>query len=336
MQYDVLEYDLSMETDNIHLLTFEPIYKERIWGGRNLERLFGRALPENVLIGESWELADLPEDKSVINVGPAKGKNIAELVRQWGISLLGDAKLDGGQFPLLIKLLDANDILSVQVHPDYQSAKEFGGNVRAKYEAWYVVDAQPDAFIYRGFKEGVTLEDVQSALEDNRLAEIMIKLPAKKGDFFYLPGGTVHALGKGLVVAEVQTPSDTTFRLYDWGRIDKKTGKPRELHIEQALKSIRFYSQQDFMQSTGLNVLVDAPTFRISKYQGQPEDRLEIKSGQACVWIIIAGNGLIEDKTVSVSLEAGKTILIPAALEDVRATFQTHYEYLEVTLTGQK
>ncbi len=323
-------------TNKIHILTFEPIYKERIWGGRNLERLFARNLPENVLIGESWELADLPEDKSVVNIGPAKGKNISQLVETYKEGVLGKAKLDGGQFPLLVKLLDANDILSVQVHPDYQAAKEFGGNVRAKYEAWYVMDAQPDAFIYRNFKEGVTLDDVRSAVEENRLEEIIIKLPAKKGDFFYLPGGTVHALGKGLVVAEVQTPSDTTFRLYDWGRIDKKTGKPRELHIEQALKSIRFYGQQDFEQYSQDNpdVLVKAPTFKINKRKGQANERLNVESDRTLVWIIIEGNGTIEDETIRVSLEAGKTILIPADVKNSHARFETNYTYLEVELTS--
>ncbi len=317
----------------VHILTFDPIYKERIWGGRNLERLFARTLPDNTLIGESWELADLPQDKSVANVGQAKGKNIAELVNEWQTKLLGDAKLDSGQFPLLVKLLDANDILSVQVHPDYQAAKQLGGDARAKYEAWYVIDADEDAFIYRGFKQGVTIDDVKAAIDENRLADLMIKLPAKKGDFFYLPGGTVHALGKGLVVAEVQTPSDTTFRLYDWGRVDAKTGKPRQLHIEQALKSIRFHNPNDFETAPNEpDILAKAPTFRISKHQGQPNDKPTVNLGQPIVWIIIAGTGEIRDSSVSIPLEAGKTILIPAAVDKIQAVFHSTYTYLEVKL----
>ncbi len=324
-------------SEKIHILTFDPIYKERIWGGRNLERLFSRVLPENALIGESWELADLPEDKSVANIGPAKGKDIANLVNIWGQSLIGNASLDGGQFPLLIKLLDANDILSVQVHPDYQAAEQLGGGrIRAKYEAWYVIEAEPGAFIYRNFKEGVTLDDVRQAVQENRLADIMVKLPAKKGDFFYLPGGTVHALGKGLVVAEVQTPSDTTFRLYDWGRVDRKTGKPRELHIEEALKSIRFYKEEDFecRSGTDKDVLVDAPTFRISKRTVQAGDSVKIESGKLIVLIIIEGRGKIDDGSVSVPIEGGKTILIPASVDGVSAELVSACTYLEVTLTA--
>jgi mannose-6-phosphate isomerase len=148
----------------VQLLTFKEIFKERIWGARNLERLYGKKLPKDEVIGESWELADLPEDKSVVDVGPAAGKNIAQLVEEWKTDLLGNISLDGGQFPLLIKLLDANDVLSVQVHPDYDGAKALGGgNIRAKYEGWYVMDAKEGAFLYVGLKPGVGLEQVRQA-----------------------------------------------------------------------------------------------------------------------------------------------------------------------------
>jgi mannose-6-phosphate isomerase len=318
-----------------HLLTFTEIYKERIWGGRNLERLFGKRLPENVPIGESWELADLPQNKSVVDIGPAAGKNIAELVKEWKSKLLGSAGLNGGQFPLLIKFLDANDILSVQVHPDYESAARLGGSVRAKYEAWYVIDTQQDAFVYVGFKPGIEFNDIYSAATEGTLADLLVKIPAQKGDFFYLPGGTVHALGSGLVVAEVQTPSDTTFRLFDWNRIDAKTGKLRELHIEQALQCIRFNSTSENKtdQDGASELLACAPTFCLSKNTPPPGKSISLTAGQPAVWIIIEGSGVMSDGMVSIDLKPGKVVLVPAGVAKATADFTSQSTYLVVTLT---
>ncbi|MFA5864646.1 MAG: type I phosphomannose isomerase catalytic subunit [Phycisphaerae bacterium] len=307
-----------------HLLTFTEIYKERIWGGRNFKRVFGKRLPENVSIGESWELADLPENKSVVDIGPAAGKNIAELVKEWKSKLLGSAGLDGGQFPLLIKFLDANDILSVQVHPDYESAARLGGSVRAKYEAWYVVDAEKDAYVYVGFKPGIDIDDVNRAVTEGTLADLLVKLPARKGDLFYIPGGTVHAIGSGLVIAEVQTPSDSTFRLHDWNRIDVKTAKPRELHIEQALQCIRFDITSELPAI--------APTFRITKNIRPTGDSISLPVGQPLAWVMIDGAGVMTDGTVSINLKPGKVVLIPAGVAKATADFTSQSIYLEVTL----
>jgi mannose-6-phosphate isomerase len=322
-----------------NLLYFAEIYKERIWGGRNLERLFGKKIPKDKNVGESWELADLPEDKSVVSVGPTMGKNISQLVKEWGGGLLGHAALDGGQFPLLIKLLDANDILSVQVHPDYTSADAMGPSVRAKYECWYIMEAEEDAYVYIGFKPGVTPEIVEDAITQGTLATLLVKHRARKGDFFYLPGGTVHALGSGLVVAEIQTPSDTTFRLYDWNRVDAVTGKARKLHIEESMKCLHFSGPPETPKSMvppadkQMEMLVEAPTFTVAKAVRNSGDIIDIKSGDPIAWIVIEGSGEISDGEVKIQLRPGQTLLIPAGCPSPRASFQSKTLYLEARLT---
>ncbi|GAF79177.1 unnamed protein product, partial [marine sediment metagenome] len=228
---------------DVYPLIFQPILKPKIWGGRKLENLLAKCLPKGELIGESWEIADLEDDQSIVAVGPAKGKTLGQLVEEWGADLLGRAKLFDGRFPLLIKLLDANDTLSVQVHPDEAAARRLGGRVRIKNEAWYVIDADENGFIYRGVREGVDPDALKRAVEAQAVKSVLKRIAVKKGRCYYLPSGTIHALGAGVLVAEVQTPSDITYRLYDWNRIDPSTGSPRELHLEQALECISYNTE---------------------------------------------------------------------------------------------
>ena len=229
----------------LYPLQFEPIYKPKVWGGRALESL-GRALPGDTSnrIGESWELADLSkssasgggggQERSVIANGPLAGKTLHDVIQRYGDRLLGRLRLnDDGGFPLLVKFLDAQQNLSVQVHPSVDYAQEHP-DAHLKSEAWYIIDAQPGAVIYKGIRDGVTAEQFRQAIDAGQVEELMIPVPVKTGDCHYLPSGTCHALGAGILVAEVQTPSDTTFRVYDWGRTD------RELHLEQAMQCIHF------------------------------------------------------------------------------------------------
>ena len=226
---------------DVHPLIFEPIFKRKIWGGHRIQALFGqKQLPPDIPIGESWEVCDLETDQSVVAAGPAKGKTLGQLVREWGTDLIGRAPLYDGHFPLFIKFLDAVENLSVQVHPDEAMARKLGGNVRAKHEAWYVLQADGDAAIYRGVKDGVTREQFERALADGTVAALLNRIPVKPGSVYYLPSGTVHALGAGVVVAEIQTPSNITYRVFDWNRVDEATGQPREMHVEQALECIHF------------------------------------------------------------------------------------------------
>jgi len=227
-----------------HPLLLNPILMEKVWGGRRLEKL-GKSLPAGANIGESWELADLSSTSpsggggqaamSVIAAGPLTGKSLREALGMWQRAALGSVMLtDSGGFPLLVKFLDARENLSVQVHPSatYAAAHK---DAHLKTECWYILAAEPGSVIYKGVKPGVTRESFEKKLSSGAsIVEDLVAAPAVVGECHNLPSGTVHALGAGVLVAEVQTPSDTTFRVYDWGR------QGRELHVKQAMECIEF------------------------------------------------------------------------------------------------
>src|SRR4051812_75155 len=217
---------------------FHPIFKERIWGGRNLERLYKKNLPPIVPIGESWEISDRPGDESVIANGSLAGKSIRWLMDNSRKELLGCAKpAASNRFPLLIKILDAQEKLSLQVHPPAAKAAQLGGE--PKTEMWYIADATAEADLFVGLKRGATRSEFEKRIQDGTVAECFHRIPVKKGDTMFLPSGRVHALGAGNVIFEIQQNSDTTYRVFDWNRIDAQ-GKARELHIEKSLASIDF------------------------------------------------------------------------------------------------
>ena len=225
-------------------LRFEPLLKARAWGGRGLEH-FGRRLSANATIGESWDLADLPpsiaEGISTVAEGPLQGRTLAEIREQDGESLLGGLSVARtGGVPILIKLLDARDNLSVQVHPDPAYARAHP-EAYVKNEAWYVLQAEPDAVIYRGVDPSIDAHRFRRDLERERVLEDLVRIPVRRGDCIRLPSGICHALGAGVLVAEVQTPSDTTFRVWDWNRHDPA----RPLHLDQAMACMRFGDDQD-------------------------------------------------------------------------------------------
>jgi mannose-6-phosphate isomerase len=221
----------------LYPFTFQPRFKDRVWGGRHLARLYDKPLPAGQPIGESWEITDRPGDISVITNGPLAGKDLHWLVENHRAELLGDAKLQGDRFPLLIKLLDAREKLSLQVHPPADKATELGGE--PKTEMWFIADAEPGAELYVGLKRGVKRAEFESRIQDGSVAECFHRVPVKAGDAMFLPSGRVHAIGAGLVIFEIQQNSDTTYRVFDWNRVGLD-GKPRELHVQQSLASIDF------------------------------------------------------------------------------------------------
>lgn len=220
---------------DLHPLRFEPILKERVWGGRRLAALGKPLPPVGPPIGESWELSDLPEGQSRVADGALAGRTLGELVRERTDELLGPVSLDGGAFPLLVKTLDAAETLSVQVHPDAAVAARLGG--RPKSEAWVILDAQAGAVIYLGLRPGTTREALAAAIAAGQVEELLRAVPVRAGDVVPVRPGTVHAISAGVLLAEVQQPSDTTYRLYDWGRLGLD-GKPRALHIAESLEAI--------------------------------------------------------------------------------------------------
>ncbi|MCH9022838.1 MAG: class I mannose-6-phosphate isomerase [Planctomycetes bacterium] len=219
-------------------IRFNPIFKERIWGSDRLSSVFGKDLPAGKLIGESWEFVDLADDSNIAANGPLAGQSIGEIIPKHGESIGFTKEQCRHPFGLLIKFLDAADVLSVQVHPDRQACLTLP-HARMKTECWVVVHAEADSVIYRGLKDGVGQADLEEALKAGSVDQLLRVYSAKKGDFHFLPAGTVHAIGAGLIIAEIQTPSDTTYRLFDWNRRDA-AGNSRQLHIQEALVSTHF------------------------------------------------------------------------------------------------
>jgi len=312
-------------------LLFEPLLKEKVWGGRRLTS-YGKQLPPGVSIGESWELADLAdtdvsgagggEARSVIRNGPLKGGTLSEVVRLWGTDLLGEAApTSWGGFPLLVKYLDAREHLSVQVHPSEAYAREHAG-AHLKTECWYVLEAEPGSVIFKGVRDGVDADSFVASIERGDVQDKLTAVPARAGDMHLLPSGTCHALGAGVLVAEIQTPSDTTFRVYDWTREYGRT--ERELHLEQALSCIRFGPAPASTRrcSSPIARLVDTEYFCVDEVlvdEGKPL----VSEDRRCA-VIMAVEGPVNLEPLRpvgepgvfspVSLSKGDTVLIPAAL----------------------
>ena len=306
-----------------------PIFKPRLWGGRKLQKTFGKDLPPGAKIGESWELADLPHDKSTIANGEFAGQTIASLVERFGEAITGRKDFPK-PFPLLIKLLDAQDVLSVQVHPDPETCRRMGRG-DPKTECWYIIDAEPGAVIYKGLRTGVTKEQFAGAIADGTTADLLAQIPVNPGECHFLPAGTAHAVGAGLLIAEIQTPSDTTYRVFDWNRVDD-TGRARELHIEEALESIRFDFTGEARAGATVGRLVDCPYFKVDRRHQSADGEVLLASGRMKTLVIITGGGtILSAEGQPVEFRAGDCVLIPAAFEGA-AKFQQDTVYLVVTL----
>jgi len=310
-------------------LKFRAIYKQRIWGGQRLRDVFGKELPPGEKIGESWELADLPEDKSVIANGELAGQTLHSAIEQYSKEITG-AENFVLPFPLLIKILDAEDVLSVQVHPDSETCRRMGKG-EPKTECWYIIAAEPGAVIYKGLKKGVTKEKFAEAIEDGTVAETLVKVPVEAGQCHFLPAGTAHAVGPGLLIAEIQTPSDTTYRVFDWNRVDD-AGKARELHIEEALESIHFGQSSDDLFVTTIGLLADCEYFTIDKGHQGKKCELLLAPGKMKTLIALSGYGtILGTEGGVVEFKAGDCLLVPAAYEGA-VRFVADTQYLTVTI----
>jgi mannose-6-phosphate isomerase len=218
-------------------LTFRPIYMERVWGGRRLADVLHRVLPADTPTGESWELVDREEAQSIVDSGPHAGQTLHELWMCHREEVFGRNMPDAPRFPILAKLLDAREKLSVQVHPPPTVATELGGE--PKTEMWHVLDADPGAEIYVGFSAGVSREKFEAAIESGTVADLLHRIPARAGDSIFIPSGRCHAIGAGCLMVEIQQNSDTTYRVFDWNRVGLD-GNPRALHVGESLRSIDF------------------------------------------------------------------------------------------------
>jgi mannose-6-phosphate isomerase len=302
---------------NLYPLTFDPIFKERIWGGRNLETLYGKHLPPELPVGESWEISDRPGDESVIARGPLRGKSLHWLMEQCPVDLLGPRKPMPPRFPLLIKILDAQATLSLQVHPPAALAAALGGE--AKTEMWYVAAAGPGAELFVGLKKGVTRAEFERKLAAQTVAECFHRIPVKRADAMFLPSGRVHALGAETVIFEIQQNSDTTYRVFDWNRVDRN-GKGRELHVAQSLASIDFGDFEPPLlpdhyvpgNPGKIRPLVRNELFEVSLRQLGGGDQTSVADGRMQIIGVLEGAARIEGAGDSLELAAGQFCLIPA------------------------
>ena len=307
----------------LYPIKFKPRVKERIWGGKAILERKGKAvgrLAKDKLYGESWDLSSVKGDVSVVANGMLKGNNLEEIIEVYMGELVGEQNFEryGLEFPLLIKYLDCNDRLSVQVHPDDELAEERHGSF-GKTEAWYVAECKPGAAIYLGFKDlNITREEYIAAVAESRLEELLNRVEVKKGDVFFIPAGTVHALGAGIEIVEVQQTSDVTYRIYDWDRVDAE-GKGRELHTALAVDAIDFEADAELLhkkyevEKGGEAKIIESPffTMAIQDVDGRKElDRSMLDS--FVVYICLEGSTRIWADDQEETLAAGELVLVPA------------------------
>lgn len=307
-----------MET-KLYPLQFEPILKERIWGGQKLKTLLDKPITSDIT-GESWELSTVEGDISVISNGALKGKSLSEIIEEYPDALLGTEvhKRFGKQFPLLFKYLDAREDLSIQVHPNDELAKK-RHNSFGKTEMWYVVQADPDSKIIVGFKEKSSPEAYLKSLEEKTILSLLNTITAEAGDVFFLETGTVHAIGAGLVIAEIQQTSDITYRIYDFDRVDAN-GKKRELHVDLALEAINYNTtetQKKYDTTVNKsNEVVDCPYFTTNFIALDGAIKVNKAGASFTVYMCTEGAFDINSEAGAFNYVKGDTVLIPAALKD--------------------
>ncbi|MDB5345699.1 MAG: yvyI [Schlesneria sp.] len=304
-------------------LQFKSILRPQVWGGSLLVEQFGKAGETSIPIGESWEISGLPENASVVANGTFAGRTLAEL---WQQDVAGERK-QTPTFPLFVKWLDCRGELSVQVHPNDKIAGEMLGHASGKSEAWIVVHAEPTARVYAGVKEGVTEQELVSRLDSGTVAECLHSFIPQVGDCISLPAGTIHSAGGGVVFAEVQQPSDVTFRLFDWNRLGLD-GQPRQLHREMALKSITWPQgpvwpcvPRQIMSAPGCRCesLLRTADFDLERYTLQSTISLP-RQGEMTIWMVLGGAAILDQpgQGSQLRLERGSTILMPPGVRNTK------------------
>jgi mannose-6-phosphate isomerase len=308
-----------MSQVSLYPLRFEPIYQYRLWGGRRLANLLRAPLPGGGPIGEAWVLSDREDHPSRVADGPLKGRTIAQLLTQFPEQAMGKLAGRFRRFPLLLKFLDAREMLSVQVHPADTHAFLLPAGETGKTEAWVVLEAGPDSRIYAGLKPGTTEAGLRQALTDGAVADRLACFTPKPGDAVFIPAGTVHALGGGIVVFEVQQNSDVTYRLYDWNRVDAKTGKPRPLQVDRALACVDFGECAGGLMAPVMEAaapvererLFHCDRFRLSRLRGDAPFAVGTP-GVPSVLVCIEGAGQVEHGGATYAIQKGDVYLLPA------------------------
>lgn len=329
---------MAIENPELYPLKFNPVYSYRIWGGEKLKTVLNKDYDED-FIGESWEISDVEDNETQVSDGPLKGKTLRELADIYQADFVGNKvyKQFGNEFPLLIKFIDAKTPLSIQVHPSNELARE-RHNSFGKNEMWYIMQADSDAELIIGFNKDVEKEEYIEHLDNATLLDILNIEKVKEGDTFYIPTGRVHAIGAGVLLAEIQQTSNITYRIYDYNRIDTKTGETRELHTALAVDAIdyNFYDNYKTQYNAELNKsckLVHSPYFKtnIVEIEGVM-DRDYSNLDSFVIYMCVEGGLTLECQNETYTLNKGESLLIPAAINHVKLLASKKSRILEASL----
>lgn len=328
--------------NELYPLKFKPILKGKIWGGQNLKSTLNKNIPNDKSIGESWEISCVENNVSVVTNGNLADNELNELIEIYMGDLIGDHVYDkfGLEFPLLIKFIDANDVLSIQVHPDDELAQK-RHNSYGKTEMWYIIDSKEGAELISGFNQEMDKTNYLNHLKKNELPNILNAEKIKKGDVFYIPAGRVHAIGAGIVLAEIQQTSDITYRIFDWNRKDDK-GNYRELHTEQALDAIDYkmydnYKTEYKSEKNATSKIIGSKYFETNILDfDQSIEKDYHKLDSFVIYMCIDGEFEIEYyETKKITIRKGETVLIPAVIEHLRLNPLVQSKLLEVYIPEQ-
>lgn len=312
-----------MSSVNIPPLKFKPILKSAIWGGEKIAPFKGIETDQKQ-IGESWEISGVNGNESIVANGPDEGLTLTEMIKKYGADLVGKRNFEkfGTKFPLLIKIIDAAGDLSLQVHPDDELAMK-RHNSLGKTEMWYIVDTEPDAVICAGLSKSITPDEYAAKVADNTLMDVVAHHKSKPGDVFFLPAGRIHSIGAGNLLVEVQETSDITYRIYDFGRVDAKTGKPRQLHVEEAKEAIDYtvypsYVTQPGNDVDGVTELVSCSHFTVFRVEINGSKTFFQNINEFKTYTCIEGNLTVtDDRDNTVELRQGESLLIPAMAKQI-------------------
>ena len=315
-------------------LKFEPILKEKIWGGEKLINLLHKKSDKNN-IGESWEISDVNQDVSIVSEGKHKGESITSLINKYKSDLVGKKVYEkfANKFPLLIKFIDAKEVLSIQLHPNNELAKK-RHNSFGKTEMWYVMQADENANLIIGFKNKVNQKTYKKHLEEKSLLEILNSEIVKKGDAYFIPTGRVHAIGAGVLLAEIQQTSDITYRIYDWDRQDDK-GNYRELHTDNALEALDFEVKEDYKIDYDSNrlktSLVNCSYFTTNILKIDGKINIDYSNKDSfIIYMCVLGSVLLKNTNFEIKLNYGETILIPNSLNKFKIISNQESKLLEI------
>jgi mannose-6-phosphate isomerase len=322
---------------NLYPLKFTPILKDKIWGGNKLGTVLDKPIGESKTCGESWEISGVEGDISVVSNGHLKGKSLVELIEEYKGTLIGNKVYEtfGNKFPLLIKFIDANDDLSIQVHPDDELGME-RHNSFGKTEMWYVVDAEDGASLISGFNKPMSKKEYLEVFEAGNLTDILNREHARNDDVFFLPAGRVHTIGKGLLIAEIQQTSDITYRIYDFDRVDAD-GNKRQLHVEEAIDAIDFTFYKEYKtrydQSTKNVEIGNSQYFVTRRLIIENSIQRSYSEFDSCIILMcLEGHGSIRYQNEEIPYKLGDSILIPNSIQEIFIQTTSASKLLEVRI----